>query len=225
MLSYLEYLKEHLNMSSKAVLILVCIFFALQVLGEILEFKGKVVPEFLKVRKYFQRKKQERIALGKMTDLLDEYQQMTETLSNVNRLLKDIDGHYSKDNIAMRDTWMKEVNEHIANSAERRKVQDALMQELNDKLDKNNDVTLSILIENKRSAIICFADKVVDESFPVTKEQFNRIFKIYNEYEDIIEENGLTNGEVDISIRIIRESYEKHLKNHSFVEDIRGYNV
>ena len=26
-------------------------------------------------------------------------------------------------------------------------------------------------------------------------------------------------------IRIIREAYENHLRNHSFIEDIRGYGV
>ena len=204
MLSYIEYL----NLPSKVALTLVGVFLFLQILGEILEFKGKIVPEFLKIRKYFARKKKER-----------------ETLNNVNRLLSDIDKHYSKDNIAMRDKWMKEVNDHISCSEQRIKEQDSLMRELSEKLDKNNDVTLSILIENKRNAIIDFAAKVIDEGYPVTKEQFNRILKIYEEYESIIEENGLTNGEVDISIHIIRESYERHLKNHTFIEDVRGYNI
>ena len=221
MLSYIEYL----NLPTKVALALVGVFLFLQIFGEILEFKGKIVPEFLKVRKYFKRKKQERIALGKMTDLLAEYQQMTETINNVNRLLADIDKHYSKDNITMRNKWMQDVNSHIACSEKRIGEQDSLMRELNNKLDKNNDVTLSILIENKRSAIIDFASKVIDEAYPVTKEQFNRILRIYEEYEEIIKENGLTNGEVDISIHIIRESYEKHLKNHTFIEDVRGYNV
>lgn len=221
MLSYIEYL----NLPSKVALILVGVFLFLQILGEILEFKGKIVPEFLKIRKYFARKKKERLALSKMTEVLNDYQQMSQTIKETNRLLVDIDKHYSKDNIAMRDGWMKEVNNHISCSEARIKEQDALMRELSDKLDKNNDVTLSILIENKRSAIIDFASKVIDESYPVTKEQFNRIFKIYEEYETIIEENGLTNGEVDISIHIIRESYERHLKNHTFIEDVRGYNI
>ena len=59
----------------------------------------------------------------------------------------------------------------------------------------------------------------------VTREQFKRAFKIYAEYEDIIKDNGFTNGEVDIAIRIIREAYENHLRNHTFVEDVRGYTV
>ena len=209
MINYIEYL----GIPAKIALILAGIFFGLQIIGELLEFKGKIVPEFLKIRKYFARKKKERIALGKMTDLLEGHQQMADTIKEVKRLLADFDTHYSNDNIAKRDKWMEEVNEHISNSAERRKAQDLLMCELNDKLDKNTAVTLSILIENKRSAIIDFASKVIDESYPVTKEQFNRIFKIYKEYEEIIKEHKLTNGEVDI------------MKNHTFIEDVRGYNV
>jgi hypothetical protein len=223
MLSYIEYLKEYLNIPTKIVLVLVILFFALQIIGEILEFKGKFVPEFLKIRKYFARKKKERQALCKMTELLDEHCQMAQTLNEVNRLLNDIDKHYSADNIAMRDGWMKEVNEHIVDSDHKRKEQDNLIRELNEKLDKNNADTLSLLIDNKRNTIIAFAEKVIDESNPVTREQFNRIFKLYEEYECIIEENDLTNGEIDIAYRIITESYEKHMRNHTFIEDVRGY--
>lgn len=221
MLNYMEIL----NTPTKVVAAFAGVFLIIQTIGELLEFKGKVVPEFIKIRKYFARKKKERIALSKVTEMMGEYQQMQQTINNVNRLLADIDQHYSKDNIAMRDGWMKEVNEHIVVSEERRKEQDALMRELSAKLDKNNDITLSILIENKRGSIIDFASKVIDENYPVTKEQFNRVLKIYEEYEEIIEENELTNGEVDIAIRIIRESYERHMRNHTFIEDARGYNV
>lgn len=82
---------------------------------------------------------------------------------------------------------------------------------------------MSLYVESKRSSIISFASYVVSPDNPVTREQFKRVFRIYAEYEDIIRENGLTNGEVDIAIRIIKESYESHLRSHSFVEDVRGY--
>ena len=221
MLNYLEYL----NSPVKVTTFLVGVFLAIQIVGEILEFKGKVVPEFIKIRKYFARKKKERQALSQMTVLLDEHNQMAKTLVEVNRVLAEIDKHYSKDNIVMRDDWMKEVNEHIANSEKIRSEQDSLIRELSEKLDRNNADTLSILIDNKRNAIIDFASKVIDKNFPVTREQFKRIFKLYEEYEDIIDKNGLTNGEVDIAYRIITEAYENHLKNHTFVEDIRGYDM
>ena len=221
MLNYLEYL----NSPIKVTTFLVGVFLVIQIIGEILEFKGKVVPEFIKIRKYFARKRKERQALSQMTVLLDEHNQMAATLVEVNRVLAEIDKHYSKDNIAMRDSWMKEVNEHIVSSEEKRAEQDSLMRELNKKLDKNNADTLALLIDNKRNTIINFASYVVDDKCSVTREQFKRVFKLYEEYEDIIEKNGMTNGEVDIAYRIITEAYENHLKNHTFVEDIRGYDM
>lgn len=96
--------------------------------------------------------------------------------------------------------------------------------ELRSDLAKNSEITLAMYIETKRTAIINFASKVVNKTIPVTQEEFRRIFKVYEEYEEIIEKNNLTNGEVDISIRIIREAYEERLKERGFVEDALGYN-
>lgn len=214
---------EYLNIPTKLAIALVSLFLIIQIIGELLELKGKTVPEFVKIRKYFNRKKKERQALSQMTILLDEHNEMSKTIIEVHRLLNDIDKHYSADNIAMRDGWMKEVNEHMSEGERRRKEQDKLMRELNEKLDRNNADTLSLLIDSKRNTIIDFASKVIDKNFPVTREQFHRIFKIYEEYEDIIEKHGLTNGEIDIAYRIITESYEDHMRNHTFVEDTKGY--
>lgn len=202
MISYVQFL----NVPSKVALVIIGIFFILQIIGEILEFKGKVVPEFIKVRKYFARKKRERQTMH----------DAVETLGEVKRLLNEVDVHYSKDNIKMRDDWMKGVNHKLEQN-------DTLIKELDEKLDRNNHTTLDLLIDSKRNTIINFASSVVNEDAPVTREQFNRIFKIHKEYDDVINQNGLTNGEVDIAFRIIEESYETHMRNHSFVENIRGY--
>lgn len=204
MLDYIEYL----NIPVKVAIVLIGAFLIMQLVGEFLEFKGKVVPEFVKVRKVFARRRKEREMMQKMEKTLDQVQV---TMDELNK-------HYSTDNIQMRDEWIKRVNSKLEQY-------DASMAELDRKLDKNNSDTLSILVDNKRNAIISFASMVIDETKPVTKEQFNRIFKLYEEYETIINANGMTNGEVDIAIRIIREAYENHLRNHSFIEDIRGYSV
>lgn len=204
MLDYIEYL----NIPVKVAIVLIGAFLIMQFVGEILEFKGKVVPEFVKVRKIFTRRKKER----------EMMQRMEKTLDQVQTTMDELNQHYSTDNIQMRDEWIKRVNSKLDQY-------DASMAELDRKLDKNNSDTLSILVDNKRNAIISFASMVIDETKPVTKEQFNRIFKLYEEYEAIISANGMTNGEVDIAIRIIREAYENHLRNHSFIEDIRGYSV
>ena len=143
-------------------------------------------------------------------------QKMEKTIDLVQLTLDDLNQHYSTDNIRMRDEWMRLVNSKLEQY-------DKSISELGVKLDKNNSDTLSILIDSKRNAIISFASLVIDESKPVTREQFNRIFKVHQEYESIIESNGMTNGEVDIALSIIKESYEKYMRNHTFVEDARGY--
>lgn len=207
---------EFLNIPTIGALILVGLFLILQIIGELLEFKGKVVPEFIKIRKYFARKKQERETLSKMTELFPTLQEMPDTLKNVQALLSNVDRHYGNDNISMRDEWIKNVNRKLEEN-------DKFNKEISKKLDKNNEDTLSLLIESKRNAIIDFASRVIDEDSPVTREQFNRIFKVYNDYEKIINDNHMTNGEVDIAYRIIKEAYESHMRSHSFIEDIRGY--
>lgn len=202
MIDYVEYI----NIPTKVAIAVIALFFIMQLVGEFLEFKGKVVPEFVKIRKIFARRKKERLMMQKMEKTLDQVQL---TLDDLNR-------HYSIDNIHMRDEWIKRVNTKLEQY-------DISMAELDRKLDKNNSDTLSILIDNKRNAIISFASLVIDENKPVTREQFNRIFKLYQEYEAIIQSNGMKNGEVDIAIRIIREAYENHMRSHTFIEDVRGY--
>lgn len=202
MIDYVEYI----NIPTKVAIAVIALFFIMQLVGEFLEFKGKVVPEFAKVRKIFARRKKERLMMQKMEKTLDQVQL---TLDDLNR-------HYSTDNIHMRDEWIKRVNTKLEQY-------DMSMAELDRKLDKNNSDTLSILIDNKRNAIISFASLVIDEDKPVTREQFNRIFKLYQEYEAIIQSNNMKNGEVDIAIRIIREAYENHMRSHTFIEDVRGY--
>lgn len=202
MINYIEFL----NVPTKIAITIVGLFLVMQIIGEVLEFKGKVVPEFLKIRKFFSRKRQERQTM----------QEMSATIQDVKELLNSVEEHYSADNITRRDQWMEWVNS-------RANVYDTAIADLKVSLDKNNDITMSLFVESKRSSIISFASYVVSPDNPVTREQFKRVFRIYDEYEDIIRENGLTNGEVDIAIRIIKESYESHLRNHSFVEDVRGY--
>lgn len=202
MLNYIQYL----NIPSTIAIILVVLFFILQFIGEILSFKGKAVPEIINIRKYFARKKVEREIIMALPD----------TIKEMKIIVDNIDQHYQSDNIAMRDKWIDSVNNRLD-------LDDKLIRSLNEKIDENNKDTLSLLVDSKRNAIIDFASRVSNSDVLVTKEYFNRIFKLYQEYEDIIEKNGLTNGEVDIAYRIIVESYEEHLSNHTFIEDIRGW--
>lgn len=202
MLNYIEYL----NVPSQIAIALIAVLFVLQLIGEFLNFKGKAVPEIMSIRKYFARKKSERKVI----------RELPETIQDLKNIVNNIDKHYNADNISMRDKWVDSVNNKLM-------LEDKLVRELDKKLDEANKDIVSILVDNKRDTIIDFASRVSNSSVLVTKEQFNRVFKLYKEYEDLISKNGLTNGEVDIAYRIIVESYEEHLSNHTFIEDTRGW--
>ena len=211
MLDYIEYL----NIPEKTLLVLVGIFFVMQIIGELLEFKGKVVPEFFKIRKYFKRRKKEK----------NETKQL---LGEVKKLLGDVDAHYSADNITKRDSWMKWINDRAVvydkSIGEIGKISENLV-EVTNALKNCTKMTEEMFVQSSRDRIIDFAAKAGNKDSMVSKEEFYRIFKIYKKYEDFLEEHEMTNGEVDIAYRIIQESYEQHIKNHTFIEDIRGYDV
>lgn len=212
MLNYLTYF----NIPEKIFIILFIIAFVVNAVGELLEFKGKVVPEYIKFRKYFDRKKIERQTMKDVVAMMPDVKDAVEMLPAVKETLESLNSHYGKDNITMRNEWMDRVNE-------KQDKYDEWAKEFGEKLDENSQITLSLLIDIKRDTIINFASKVIDPQSLVTREQFNRIFKIYEEYESCIESHGLTNGEVDVAIRIIRESYEGHMREHTFIEDVKGY--
>lgn len=209
MINYVEYLK----VPSVVAASIIGVVFFMQIVGEALALKGKVVPEIMTLRKRFSRKKKEKEALHELVVLMPTLKEVPGTLGEVKTLLADVNEHYGKDNITMRNEWMQNVNERLEQVGN-----------LAGMLEKNSADTLEVVINIKRNAILDFAALVVQDK-PVTREQFHRIFNMYNEYEETLAANKRTNGETDIAIRIIRESYEEHLRNRTFVEDIRGYNV
>lgn len=228
MLSYIEYL----NVPAKIGIAVAVAFFVLQIIGEILEFKGKVVPEFVKIRKYFARKKKEQEALRKMSDFVTDYAKVKaengETaaiMEEVKTLLNNVNQHYSEDNITKRDGWMQDVNKKFEDIYARQVERDNLIVALNEKLDKLNADTLSLLIDNKKDFILTFAESASDLSCLKTREQYSRFFQVYREYEDLITEHNMTNGEVDIAYQMTTKSYEERLKSHAFSEDAYGYNT
>lgn len=206
MLSYLEYL----NAPTKVVIVIIACFVVMQVIGELLEFKGKVVPEFLKVRKLFSRRKAEKAENRLM-------------LQRVEKQLDEVSAHYSADNIARRDSWMQWVNDRSQVYDNSIVAINKSLSEVTQALKDNTILTEEMFVQSSRDRIIDFATKVADDSVMVSREEFNRVFKVYDRYEKYIEDHGLTNGEVDVSIQIIREAYEARMKNHTFIEDVRGY--
>lgn len=197
---------EFLGIPATIAVILVGLYLIINIIGCILDFKGKVVPEIINFRRYLRRKKEEKEKQAKL-------------LERLAAKLESFEGHYSPEKIAQRNEWMDWVNK-------RAEVYDASVKELTkfkESLEVTKELTLDLYININRNRIIDFANQVVNEDVPVSREAFNRVFKIYSDYETILEKYGKTNGEVEVSIRIIRDAYETHMRNHTFIEDSRGY--
>lgn len=198
---------EFLGIPTTVAIILVGLLLITQIIGEISELLGKTVPELLKIRKYFKRKKEEK-------------KETVDTLKEVKTLLADVNGHYSKDNITKRNEWMTWVNNRAV-------VYDDAVSKLlllQDRLNENNEITLELYINVNRNRILDFARIVADNNALASREEFNRIYKVNKEYHEILTKYGKTNGEVDTAMRLINEAYDYRMKHHSFIEDIRGYN-
>lgn len=186
---------EYLNLPEKITIAIVGLFLIMQIIGEFCELSGKTVPEILKIRKFFERKRQEREAIAAIPETLNEF----------NTFLESVNQHYSEDNIAQRNDWMKRVDDGL------------------DDVKILSKYVEDLYIDNRRNMIIDFSSSVVNSDKLFTREQFNRIFKVYKEYEEFIDMHDRTNGEIDVAINIIKEAYEKRTKEHSFVEDLQGY--
>lgn len=205
----LEYI-NYLNLPAKVVLIIIFAFVVMQIIGEVLEFKGKIVPEFLKIRKIFSRRKKEKT-------------ETCETLKEVRQLLNDVNEHYSDDNIAKRDSWMQWVNDRAVAYDNSIVEIGKNLSDVTQALRDNTKLTEEMFVQNSRDRIIDFATKAANEKVPVSREEFNRIFKVYEQYERFLEEHDMTNGEIDVAYRILTDSYQQRIKNHLFIEDVRGY--
>lgn len=206
MVSFIEYLKLPAAIGG----IIVGVFLVMQIIGGILDFKGKTVPAIMNIRKRFKQKKQEKAEISK-------------TLSEVKALLSEVNAHYSADNITKRDAWMKWVNDRAAVYDESIVAINQKLSEVTEALRDNTKMTEEMFIQSSRDRIIDFATKVENPNTMVSREEFNRIFKVYDRYEKFLKERELTNGEIDVNYQIIKESYEEHLRGHTFIEDARGY--
>lgn len=174
----------------------------LNLIGEALDKTGKLVPAFMKIRTCIKKRKQAK-------------QEREQLLIDVKTLLADVNAHYSEDNISKRNEWMNWVNQ-------RAKVYDASVQDLvtlHKSVDKNNSLTIKMYIDQCRTRINDFSGQVLRNDRPFTREEFRRVFDLYEEYELILKENHLTNGQVEVSMKLIREDYERRTREGAFLED------
>ena len=135
--------------------VIVGVLLIMHIVVKILEFKGKIVPEFVKAIAFCSKKKKEK-------------QEMFQTLQEVKQLLSDVNQHYSEDNITKRNKWMQGVdNRAITCGSQMTEMKDALLQ-VTQALNTNTRMTEEMFVQNSRDRIIDFATKVGDEKIVVS---------------------------------------------------------
>ena len=201
---------EYLGIPGTIGVVIIALFLMSQIIGELVELSGKVAPEILKIRKYFKRKKEEK----------EKQENLFERLAEK---LESFEGHYNPDNIARRNEWMQGVDNRAANcSIQMESMTDTLAQ-LTQALNTNTKMTEDMFVESSRDRIISFAEKAADYNILLSREQFRRIDRVYQDYERFLEARGRQNGEVDIAYEAIQDGYRYRLQHHAFLEDIKGY--
>jgi chromosome segregation ATPase len=200
---------EFLGIPMTIAIVLVGLFLILQIIGELCELKGKIVPEFLKIRKYFKRKKQEKEDTNKM-------------IRDCKQALLEFNSHYSSDNITKRNNWMHEVDDSV-------KSNDELIQKLDSKMDKllETNEALTTQIEQVKSNVLeNEADRLRSELFDcgnrcrrrirLHPEEMEHIRAVYQKYSEVLHQNGT--GEKEFNF--ITDYYNKqdfpdyHQKNN-----------
>lgn len=88
---------------------------------------------------------------------------------------------------------------------------DAHDAEMKDNIQKLTDMFVDKQINDYRWEIINLADKI-SSGKTASKECLRHAISTYEKYEKIITDHGLVNGEVEISIEVIRDSYQQRLK-------------
>lgn len=83
--------------------------------------------------------------------------------------------------------------------------------ELRDELKKLNSRFLEKEINDIRWEINNFANKI-SEGKVCNKDSYRHCLQTYEHYEQLLRENGLENGEIEMSMQIIKESYKGKLK-------------
>ena len=84
--------------------------------------------------------------------------------------------------------------------------------EMKSDIKKLTDMFIDKQINDYRWEIISLADKI-GNGRPVSKDCLRHAVSTYEKYEKIIAEYGLVNGEVEISIEVIRDNYQQKLKD------------
>ena len=181
---------EFLGVPGWVAIAIVGILLVIQIIGCILDFKGKVVPEIINIRGHLRRKREEKEEAERKA------KETAETLAEVKQLLSDVNAHYNKDNITKRNDWMKSVDKSVGDN-------DKLIQALDGKIDKlleANEKLEDQLVQVKSNVLENEADRLRSELFDcgnrcrrnirLHPEEMDHIRDVWDKYSNKLHQNG-----------------------------------
>ena len=91
------------------------------------------------------------------------------------------------------------------------------LQSISDKLEDVSERIDKIEIDNTRSTILDFANSCMNER-KHTKEEFEHMFDLHDQYMKTIEERGIKNGRMDMAYKYISDLYLQCVNENRFLE-------
>lgn len=187
----------------------VVVFLLLNVIGEICVKMDKIVPSFMKVftliKNNRKAKKQKQI-------------ETEELLKKTSNLIAEFNKHYEPEKIKQRDEWMTSVNKTCEWVHTKADTYDTTIQELKRDFEENRKLAEFLFIQNCRTTILDFASKTAHSDYLATKDEFRRVFKVYEEYEEFLSTRHMENGEIDDAMEVIHAEYQDCLRTNNFLE-------
>lgn len=171
-----------------------------------------------KKRENEEQIKRDRELLIKTTETANKLQERHEDdtdkiLAFMDRMEKQM-AQYSDNRINDRQVSIDRetrLNDRINCLQESDNVRDEKIEAISANLEKLTGMFIDKQISDYRWEIINFAT-AISEKKPCTKDGYKHCFATYEKYEKILEENQMENGEVEISMEIIRDGYKEKLK-------------
>lgn len=87
--------------------------------------------------------------------------------------------------------------------------------EIKDDIDKFSGMFFEKSIEDMRWRILDFAS-AISNGRKFNRESYDFIIHTYEQYEEILKEQGKTNGVIDETVGYIKETFREHLRNGDF---------
>lgn len=89
--------------------------------------------------------------------------------------------------------------------------------EVKSRLDKTEKVINAYILDVQQYEILAFANECI-HSVKHTKEEFDHIIEVHNNYMNTINANNIENGKVKLAYQIIEKAYLECISNNSFLQ-------